>query len=139
MATMNQARDLMQGALVTWRDNNIAGVPIAHDNKRFSPKDDQNAAGEYMRSTIEHQTGTRPALGTNATRRSGIWFIQVFTAINTDMRRADVIGQSLLDFLRTWPVNEVRILEPAITEVGATDGAWFQVNVSATFEYDDFG
>ena len=135
MPTMSEARTSMQAALAQVRDASFAGVRIATQNKRFNP----NGLSEYLASTIEHQTGTRPALGTQVTRRSGIWFVQIFTELGTDMRRSDEIAQAVLDLLRNWPVGPIRIYEPQANEVGATDNAWFQVNVSATFEYDDFG
>ena len=133
--TVTEARNIIRDAFIVYRDANFSGMKTAWENVPFNPPANLD---EYMRVSIVHSTGTRPSLGINHTRRAGILFVQIYTKINKDMRRSDTLSQSVLDFLRVWPPSVVRIREPSLAEVGPDD-AWFQVNVSATFEYDDFG
>lgn len=134
MATISQARRIIQAAFRVHRDANFPGMETAWDNKRFETKGKK----EYMRVAVQHQVGTKPYLGHGAQRRTGTVFVQVFTERDTDMRRSDLLVESVLSLLGDWPRGEVWLRDPTSNEIGPDD-AWFQVNVSATFQYDDFG
>lgn len=135
MTTVTEFRTIIRDAFIAHRNANFNGMPTAWQNKSFPPPAD---GSEYMRVTATHQTGTRPVLGGGKTRRAGTIFVQIFTPKDEDMRRSDILGQSVLDFFANWPAGPVTINEPTLSEVGPDD-AWFQVNVTATFQYDDFG
>lgn len=134
MATISEARRIIQSAFRVYRDANFPEVPTAWDNKRFETK----GKAEFMRVSVQHQLGTKPYLGSRAQRRTGTIFVQVFTERDTDMRRSDTLVESVLSLLAQWPAGDVWLRDPTSNEAGIDD-AWFQVNVTATFQYDDFG
>lgn len=134
MPSMTEARRLIQSEFRTYRDANFTGMPTAWDNKRFETKGKK----EFMRVNVQHQAGTKPALGNPLQRRTGTVFVQIFTELDSDMRRSDALTQLVLDLFAKWPNLGVDLWDPTANEAGPDD-AWFQVNVSATFQYDDFG
>lgn len=68
----------------------------------------------------------------------GVVSVQVFTPVGDGHALGDTYAQVLLDALRghVGSTDGLWIFDAAVAEIG-TDGPWFQVNVSASFRWQE--
>ena len=80
--------------------------------------------------------GTRTTLGINRFRRFGTVYVQIFVPQGTGTVTIRDLSDDIAGGLENVPASfGVRIQDVDINELGS-DGAYFQVNISADFTYD---
>jgi len=96
----------------------------------------------WARLTINHvgsEQATLAEVGCRTFTRFGVLEVQIFTPSGDGSRQSDILAQIVADAFegKTTP-NRVffRNVSPPI-EIG-NSGLWYQVNISADFEYDGF-
>lgn len=129
--TPQQAESEARAAFVeAWEDE----TAISFDNADFDPK----GLKEYARFSWQDTGGSQASLGAREDgilyRRVGIAFVQIFTELNTGTARSNALKERALDFFETylgavWFRNQ----GPGYAGPG---GGFYQVNVSAEFQYD---
>ncbi len=89
----------------------------------------------WSRITVRHEAGRNDSIGNSIFQREGTVTIQIFTRIGEGLANADLASKVAVDAYQgqstpggCWFRN-VRM-----NEIGS-DGAWFQVNILADFEY----
>lgn len=142
-ATFTQARDYLgaiiksasdaQGWPVDWED-------VAKSDAGSFPPSDQTLT--WIRPRIRHVAGGQRTLGgaTGLKRfgRTGVIVVQVFTPRGTGLSRPDLNAKVLMDaFDKAVPDSTgVWLRNAAVNEIGP-DGAYFQMNITAEFSYDE--
>lgn len=115
-----------------------ANIPREDSNgKPLKPLSEGNKP--WARVTTRHNGGEQRAFGeppNRRFRRMGVVIVQVFTpAGKRGLVTGDRLGNVALDAFEGNMSGDVWFKNATQTEVGI-DGAWYQVNVSAEFEYD---
>ena len=103
-----------------------------------------DASAAWARITINHATAGQETLGTVGNRcfeRNGTVIIQVFAPLSrgeglTQAEALAMIAQNAFEGKTAGPGGEIWFRDVVINEIGP-DAAWFQINVSATFTYDE--
>ncbi len=110
-------------------------TPIAWDNVPF----DSESRTEFARLSLQHISGELVELAGSMFRRQAVLFVQVFTAANAGKSRALQLGEQAMAIFeaRPGPVSGVRFRRVGLQDVGL-DGRFYQVNVSAAVEYDQY-
>ena len=94
----------------------------------------------WARATIQHATGGQSSLaGASGMKRfteTGTVFIQVFTPVGDGSTGCYQLAKLVRDAYRDAKHPEVWFRNVSLQEVG-TNGAFFQINVKATFSYDE--
>lgn len=133
MATINEARKLMYDKFINdWGATTL----IDTDNGEFiEPESDP-----WVRVVSRGQEGGQSSFGKKGNRkyeRKGIFFVQVFTPVNTGLSESDRLAQLAIDILegerlsgQVWTGNSVN------REVGA-QGKWYATNVETEFTYEE--
>ena len=145
MTTLAEARDALIGALRTgWLDDSTsAPVPLLYDNVKGDPPEGEDAYGRalpFSRITMRHIVGGQTSMGSIGNRRfdsEGILTQQIFTAPGDGHTFGDELAQISKGILRALTsVSSVWLTNIEVIEIGIT-GTWFQVNVQATFHYEE--
>lgn len=94
----------------------------------------------WARATIRHATGSQTTLASdNGTRRfsdQGTVIVQVFAPVGDGSTACYEAAREVQDAYRDAKDPDVWFRDVQLKEVGS-DGAFEQINVSATFSYDD--
>lgn len=113
--------------------------PYTFDNEDFTPPENApwvRVAVRHDGSTLECIGGSQ-AGGFNTFQRTGRAVVQVFGRLNKGTREADTLAQAARAiFEGTTLANAIRLTNAVIREIGP-DGAWYQINVEAFFQYDE--
>mgnify|MGYP003671982083 CR=1 FL=1 len=146
MTSPTIARDTLIDALRTsWLASaTTVNIELQFDNVRDDTPTGQDSEGRplpFGRITMRHVGGDQETLGNVGARRfgsGGTVTVQIFTAPGDGHALSDVIAaevRAAMQALRSpngvW-LNEI---SPPI-EIGRT-GTWFQVNVAASFSYEE--
>lgn len=145
MTTILQAIDDLMGSFRTaWLANvTSAPVPLFYDDVVGDIPSGQDAEGRalpWARLTARHNLGTQDSLGDVGNRRflnSGLFTVQIFAPSGEGgifARELAGIAAGILRGIRSE--NSVWIFDVTPQEIGA-DGPWFNVNVTATFRYQE--
>ena len=134
-----QGRDEITGVFRTaWlADDDSKNLPVQYPDVRFDPPDD----GAWARLTIQHTQGGETSL-TNANGQRvyghvGIVTVQVFTPSGEGQTLSDTLAMIVANAYRGTRTTGGAVFRNVRTiEVGQT-GAWFQVNVTADFDYTE--
>lgn len=110
------------------------------DSEDFEPPVDT----AWVRFAVRHDGSTLECIGGsgdggfNTYQRTGRVVIQVFTPINEGTREADTLAQAARAIFEgtTLSGNVIRFNNVVVREIGP-DGAWYQINVEAAFQYDE--
>lgn len=133
MATINEARKLIYDKFISaWGATTL----IDTDNGEFiEPESDP-----WVRLTARGQEGGQSSIGKKGNRRykrEGIFFVQIFTPVNTGTSESDTLAQLAINILEgerlsidVWTGNSVN------REVGA-EGKWYATNVETEFTYEE--
>jgi hypothetical protein len=139
-ATLEQARDEITKLFVdAWKIDPVArNYVIAYDD-RSDPH--VNSPKPWCRITIRHSAGQQHSLGGFGKRvfnRSGIAIVQVFVPFGQGLLLQDqlsTVARKAFEGKRTLPGN-VWFRNVNTVEAGSS-GAYSQINVSASFTYDE--
>jgi hypothetical protein len=113
---------------------------ITFDNEAFTPP----AGQPWVRVSVRHSGSTLEAIGgsgfggMNTFQRIGRCVIQVFVPIDAGTRQADTLAQAARAIFEgtTLSSNAIRFTNVVLREIGPDD-AWYQINLEATFQYDE--
>lgn len=110
-------------------------VPISEDDKGHMSKGNK----PWARVRVQHNSGEQRTLAEKPNRRftrRGLVTVQVFApAGKRGLVTGDRLGNVALDAFEGEETGDVWFRNAVLREVGV-DGAWYQVNVVAEFEYD---
>ena len=146
MTSPTTARNTLVGALRTaWlASGTTSAIELQYDNVRDDPPTGVDAEGRplpFGRITMRHTGGTQETLGNVGARKfdsGGVVTMQIFTAPGDGHALSDVIVaevRAAMQALRSPNGVWLSEISPPI-EIGRT-GTWFQVNVTATFAYEE--
>lgn len=144
LSTM-QARDVVIGIIdAAWKASPMSSsVPMLYDNVKGDAPDDLTPsttnAAPFARTTVRILVAPQSTQG--ARRRfltTGIVSVQVFTAAGDGHAAGDALAQVIIDELRghVGSAQGVWFYDVVPQEIGV-QGAHFQINVSASFRYQE--
>jgi hypothetical protein len=97
----------------------------------------------WCRISLQHVTNNSAALNPDGVRKrftvTGVVAVQIFVPIGQGLvliRQLAPVAKEAFQGVRTAD-DSIWFREAQISEVGA-EGSWFQMNVTASFEYDEF-
>lgn len=143
-ATMTEARNEIHEAFQTVWDagspplNGGVAPPISYDADAF----DTPTATTWARIRIRHDQGEQATLGGPATRRfnkQGSVIVSIFTPVSTSLDTSK--GEALAILAKTAfegkaTPSQVWFRDVTINEIGVEE-SWFQIDVIASFNYDE--
>lgn len=128
-----EARDVLFGIIsdlphpIVWTDT-VAEMPVSEE--------------VWLRASIRHATGNQDSLscenGTRRWRRTGTFFVQVFDPVGGALSTSYEVAEGLLSRFQNFKHAVMWLRQPRIAEIGYS-GNFHQLNVSVTFDYDDYG
>lgn len=137
--TYAQARDEMTRQVHTaWRTANPTYEMVFDDRPTNTPRSKDLP---WARLTIQHNQGGQAAManpiGQKLFHRDGLLTVQIFTPAGAGLQQSDVLAKVVSDALegKATP-GGVWFRQVRLKEVGP-DGAFFQLNVTANFEYSE--
>jgi len=104
---------------------------------------DTPTAATWARIRIRHEQGEQATLGGPATRRfnkTGSVIVSIFTPVSSSLDTSKAESLALLAktaFEGKATPSQVWFRDVTINEIGVEE-SWFQVDVIATFNYDEF-
>jgi len=111
-------------------------IDVAWPTILYSP----SPASPWARITVQHVTSNQASLGQPPSRkftRTGIVTVQVFCPHGAgDSTYATALARIARDAYEGRETQGIWFRKATITDVGRS-GAWYQVNASAIFEYDE--
>jgi len=135
--TPEQVRDALNAAfLAHWTAAGESAATIAWDTEPF----DTGVVSAFVRFALQHNLGTRAALGTGPSqyiRRFGIVSGVVYVRKGQPVSRRDALTETVMAFLEdpTFAVAGISLEEPGFDDLGLVEG-WNQVNCTAQARYD---
>lgn len=135
MSTVNEARAIIYDAIQAAWDASAGGAPLDRDNEKFDPP----VGAPWGRMVVRHQTRAQETLGGVGSRKfqsDGLAIVQCFGPLNEGASAADALAKVVMDALEGGTFTGVRFNSATPTEVGPTDD-WYQINVSAAFNYTE--
>lgn len=137
--TVEEAVDTIFGHFKEqWEQQSNAPVILYDDFGQELPGTDT----PWVRIQLRHNTGGQETLGPPEQQkfeREGVITVQVFTPLGDGRLKSDRLSQNALRAFEgkvaKKGTDEVWFRRVRMTEVGRSD-AWYQVNVTAEFEYD---
>ena len=135
--TYSEARDAIN-ALVTTAWSAVApSSPLLYDNL-----DSERPATPtfFGRVTVRFFDGRQASLGSVAGgrvfRREGLVYVQVFTPHGKGLTQANVVSEALVRAIENpGATGNIWFRDAHASEIGS-DGAYYQINVVARFQYD---
>ena len=135
--TPAQFRDAVRSAFSAhWTAAGEDLAIVAWNNLDFDPEN----RDAYVVFGLAHVSGSQASLGTGVDiqiRRETILAAQIFVRHNTGQAEADRLGEIILDFVESTKITGIRFRDQGLTEAGRSN-QWFEVVVSALFDYDSF-
>ena len=141
ISTFSEARDAILTQFKTVWDTQTP--PIA--KLLWQDVDDEVPSGteSWARVTVVHNQGRQATVGgetgNRRFRRFGVVTVQVFTPIDDGLTKNDELAKLANDAFEGQTAgggDRVEFRNVRSNEIGP-DGAWFQTNVIAEFEYDE--
>lgn len=133
--TPERAQDIILGVFKTAWDT--TGFPAVYTDV---PGEKPTSETVWARATIRHATGRQTSLaGDVGTRRftdKGTVFVQVFAPVGDGSTACYAAARLVQNAFRDAKGLDVWFTDARMNEVGS-DGAFEQINVLATFSYDD--
>lgn len=134
MTTESEAGEAIYKAFF---DGWASATPATADNEEFDAKE----LPEWARLSIRHNLSTQETLGEAGARkydRGGSIFIEIYTAINTGVKRTVELKRLARDIFegKRLTGTTVRFNDVIPTEQGP-DGTWYRSTVEAIFVYTE--
>lgn len=135
--TYAEARDAINALVTTAWNAAAPGAPLLYDNL-----DSERPAvpAFFGRVTVRFFDGRLASLG-NASggrvyRREGLVYVQVFTPHGKGLTQANVVSEALVRAIENpGATGNIWFRDAHASEIGS-DGAYYQINVVARFQYD---
>lgn len=142
--TLAQARDAVIGVVETaWTaiGSPSEDVPLHYDGtKQDRPTDGAAAtkASSWARVTVRTIASPQAAQGRRRYQTTSSLTVQIFTPIGDGWTLADTLAQVVLDALRghAGSADGLWFFDITPNEIGV-DGPWLQMNVEASFRYQE--
>lgn len=121
-----------------WEADTVSDdIEVRYDDRAVELPDSDVA---WVRLNIQHSLGQQTTLGGENGRRftrSGVVTVQVFTPVGEGLVLNDALSKIAHEIFEGGSTAQGSLLFRNVTtrEIGV-DGAWFQTNVVAEFEYD---
>lgn len=134
MATLPQARErIYERFVAAWGSTSA----FCFDNEKFDPP----TGAEWVRVSVRHRASVQDSLGEPGLRkfeRIGAVFVQCFVPLDKGLSAADNLATAARNVFegRTFNPEAIHFFDAATRELGP-DGAWYQVNVEASFIYHE--
>lgn len=134
--TYAQARDEITKAFAdAW---GVTGLPVAYTDRPFT---EPANGGAWARFAVQHNSGQQESiggpLGGSRYVRGGLALVQIFAETGKGLSQADELAKVAADaFEGKSTPGGVWFRRVRMREVGP-DRAWYQVNVTAEFVYDE--
>lgn len=128
--TFEEIRLAVESHMATWTD-----APIAYDGAPIGPsvKNAQDSGTPWVRLTIRHGDSFTAGVGQGpCVRRTGVIFVQVFTARNIGSRPAMLLADSLAEHFEYFTSGKLETQAARLNPVGPS-GGYYQANVSVSF------
>lgn len=149
LPSITQARDEIQALFNNaWTANTPAVTPgnyvpqVRWDGVPENPNESPPNDACWARFKLNHNNSVQSTLGQKGARRftrSGVLAVQVFAPIDGGgfslAEKLAIIARDCYEGQAT--VSGVWFRTVTIKEIGPDPGGWFQMNVTATFEYDE--
>lgn len=136
MTTPAQARNLLASSFrAAWIAGGYPATSVEWQNLNFDP----TSLDLWCRFSVQHApTPTRELGGGDQffVARGGIIQIEMFLRANEAMTKLDAAAEIALKWLETFGVGDIRFRDPGLFDLGPANGAWYQQNAVASFEYD---
>ena len=120
--------DEINNALSTRLNDNWVTTPIAWDNVPYDPTPNQ----EWVRAAMI-PTVTENAALADATRRQGIYAIQIFTPLNRGSGRAYELADMLSAIFSNQQFSNVVCYAAETTRIGDEGNGWYEVVLQINF------
>lgn len=138
-ATVAVARNEMMATFKTaWDASSVSqNVPVLYPDVSGDPP----TSGAWTRVTVIHDSGEQATLashqGLRRYHRTGTIVVQLFTPAGGGQVSSDALCKVVTDAFEGVTTASGVIFRNVIQKEIGQDGAWFQVNVQAGFEYDE--
>ena len=114
-------------------------APVQYPNTSFTPPND----AAWVRLTIADAGATWASFGdpgNNVERNVGLVTVQIFVPVDQGEGEALELADQARAVFRSWRdvTSGVRFLVPPYARQIGDDGKWYQVNVLASFQWDDY-
>jgi len=113
-------------------------TPVQMPNVKFNTPDT-----EWVRLNVAQASSRWASFGdpdNNTERNLGQVMVQIFTPSGEGEGRGLELADQVRSIFRSWrdPASGVRFLVPPYARVIGVDKKWYQINVVAPFQFDDF-
>lgn len=135
MPTFEQAYDAILAQIKTQLDSSQPTLPIAWPNMDYDPSEGTS----FARVTVlggEARVASLGIIGQRRFRHAGTVIIQIFVPSGQGANVGLAIADDIAAALRGITTSGVILMATTITPVGR-DGAFYQVNTSTPFRYDN--
>lgn len=136
-STYAEARDALNLLAKTAWDAATGGAPLLYDNVDGERPAQPTTFG---RVTVRFMSGQKASLGGTSGgrlfRREGLLYVQIFTPHGRGPGPADAIAQALVAAIEDpGATGNIWFRDVGAQEIGS-DGGYWQVNVTARFQFD---
>lgn len=114
-----------------WND----ASPVAYDDVPFDKPDGE----PWVRFTIKHNEAAQASIGSpgsNRHRRYGMVIAQIFTPEGTGSINARAFADTVMLMFIGKNLDGIHFYNTISREIGPDGSGWYQINVAASFWYD---
>jgi hypothetical protein len=137
VGTLAEARDAIAALITTTWTAEASGAPLLYDN--LDAQEPPAGTALWGRLSIQFDEATRASLGNDAGalfRRRGRFYVQIFIPHGKDVSPALSLADVLVRAIeKPGHLENVWLRDVGAERVGS-DGAYWQMNVRAEFQYD---
>ena len=136
-ATLAEARDAISMLVTSAWTGAVAGAPLVYDN--LDAQEPPTGTALWGRLSVQFDEATRASLGNDGGalfRRRGRLYVQIFIPHGKDVTPALSLADTLVRAIeKPGHVGNVWFRDVGAEQIGS-DGAYWQMNVHAEFQYD---
>jgi hypothetical protein len=136
-STLAEARDAISSLVTTTWTGAAAGAPLLYDN--LDAQETPAGTALWGRLTVQFDEATRASLGNDGGalfRRRGRLYVQVFIPHGKDVTPALSLADTLVRAIeRPGHTGNVWFRDVGAEQIGS-DGAYWQINIRADFQFD---
>lgn len=136
MPTLNEAREAAYNQLVMAWNTNEPVPPLELDNEAFRTPEGGTTWARAVVREIKSQQETLGGVGVRRFRRDCNLIISIFVDNDKGTAAADPLAQSIRDAFEGLSVSGLNFYIVSVKEIGNYQ-SWYQVNVTASFWYEE--
>ena len=115
----------IQNICTEYLSSNWNKTPIAYDNVTYTPVKGQS----WIRCGLRPVNSENASIGDNCKRDSALFYIQIFTPVDTGSGKAYQYAKELEILFSNKVINGVNFYQADTNYVGDDGLGWFQLNV----------